>query len=196
MSTLGSVWNHAENAAPEKIAVLEEGRRLSYREMGESIRRIQASLVRRWRLEVGAIVAVLAPNCSEFVISYFAIVGAGGIVQPLDQRLTSEEIKSMLQDSGARYLIVHWTLWPKLERVCAEIPMLQDILGIGFIPAGGELFDDWLARPVEGIFAPDINARNPSEIMYTSGTTGEAKGVLRSHANVQAASRNAIRGFG
>jgi acyl-CoA synthetase (AMP-forming)/AMP-acid ligase II len=74
--------------------------------------------------------------------------------------------------------------------------MLQDILGIGFIPAGGEIFEDWLTRPVEGIFARDINARNPSEIMYTSGTTGEAKGVLRSHANVQAASRNAIRGFG
>jgi long-chain acyl-CoA synthetase len=196
VSTLGSVWNCAEKAAPEKIAVLDKGRCLTYREMGESIRRTQTCLVRRWRLEVGTIVAVLAPNCAEFVISYFAIVSAGAIVQPLDQRLTSEEIKSVLLDSGARYLIVHHTLWPKFEKVRAEIPTLEGILGIGFVPAGGELFEDWSARPVESVGLANIKAHNITEIMYTSGTTGEAKGVLRTHANVQAASRNAIRGFG
>jgi long-chain acyl-CoA synthetase len=196
VSTLGALWNHAEKAASEKTAVLEKGRRLNYREMGESIRRIQAGLVQRWRLEAGAIVAILAPNCAEFVISYFAVASAGGIVQPLDQRLTPEEIKAVMLDSGAGYLIVHRTLWPKFERIRAEIPALEGVVGIDFAPAGGELFDDWLARACEDLPRPNVNTRDVAEIMYTSGTTGEAKGVLRSHANVWAAASNAIRGFG
>jgi long-chain acyl-CoA synthetase len=196
VSTVGSVWNEAERATPEKIAVLAKGRRLTYREMGESIRRTLIGLVLRWRLESGTFVALLTPNCPEFAISYFAITSAGAIVQPLDERLTSEEIKAVLLDSGARYLIVHRTLWPKFEKIRAEIPALKGVLGIDFIPAGGELFDDWLTRPAEGISRADVNARYVAEIMYTSGTTGEAKGVLRTHANVRAASRNAIRGFG
>jgi long-chain acyl-CoA synthetase len=196
VSTLGAAWNHAEKAAPEKTALLEKGRRLTYGEVGESIRRTLAGLVLRWRLEGGTIVALLAPNCAEFVISYFAITSAGAIVQPLDERLTSEEIKAMLLDSGARYLIVHRTLWPKFEKVRTEIPALEGVLGIDFVPKGGEQFDDWLVRPIEGFPRPNVSAGDVAEIMYTSGTTGEAKGVLRTHANVQAASRNAIRGFG
>jgi long-chain acyl-CoA synthetase len=196
VSTLRSLWNHAEEVAPEKTAVLEKGKRLTYRQMGESIRRMLASLVLRWHLEGQTIVAILAPNCAEFAISYFAITSAGAIFQPLDERLTPEEIKAVLLDSGARYLIVHRNLWAKVEKVRAEIPALEGVLGIDFIPEGGEPFDSWLAHPIEGGPRVNVNGYDVAEIMYTSGTTGESKGVLRTHANVLAASRNAIRGFG
>jgi long-chain acyl-CoA synthetase len=196
VSTLRSFWNHAEETAPEKAAVLEKGKRFTYREMGEAIRRTRAGFVLRWRLEGGTIVAILAPNCAEFVISYFAITSAGAIVQPLDERLTSEEIRTVLLDSGAQYLIVHRTLWPRFQKVRSEMSALKGVLGIDFVPEGGELFDDCLATPAEDISRPDVNARDVAEILYTSGTTGEAKGVLRTHANVRAAACNAIRGFG
>ena len=174
--------------------MLEEGRRLTYREMGESIRRTQARLVRRWRLEVGAIVAVLAPNCAEFVISYFAIVSAGAIVQPLDQRLTSEEMNRYCW-IPERYLIVHHTLGRSSKKSAPRFLRSKVFLGLALFRQEGNC--SMIGRL--GLWKACVlrTSRPTMLIMYTSGTTGEAKGVLRTHANVQRhASRNAIRGFG
>jgi long-chain acyl-CoA synthetase len=182
--------------APEKTAMVDRGRRFTYRQVADCIKRVRAGLFLHWEMRPGAVVALLAPNCAEFVISYFALVNAGAIVQPLDERLAPEEIKSTLVNSGACYLIVHESLWPKFDKIRAELPSLKKTLGIGMTAGDGDLFDDWLTRPCLKFPSPDVTPGNIAELMYTSGTTGEPKGVMRSHANVLAASRNSIRGFG
>jgi long-chain acyl-CoA synthetase len=117
-------------------------------------------------------------------------------VQPLDERLTAEEIKTTLLDSGARYIIVHRSLAPKLDKIRAEIPAPKAILGINFTPDNGERFEDWMSQPAEGVSIRPVASGDLAELMYTSGTTGEPKGVMRSHANVLAAARNSTTGFG
>ena len=196
MITLDRLWLHAEQIAPEKTAVVDQGRRFTYREIGERIHRLSAGLLSYWEIRPGAVVALLAPNCAEFIISYFALVSAGAVVQPLDERLTPEEIKTLLLDSGASSLIVHESLWPKFDKIRSELPSVEKILGIGLAPDGGHLFDDWLTRPCLNFPVPDIAPESIAELMYTSGTTGEPKGVKRSHTNVLAAARNSITGFG
>jgi long-chain acyl-CoA synthetase len=196
MSTLVQLWEEAERARPEKIVLISSGQRLTYREVGERIRKLRAAFELRWHLQPGDIVALLLPNSIEFVVSYFAIVMAGGIVQPLDERLSSPEFRSLLLDSRARFLIVHRSLWPKLKEASGSLQHIEGILGIGITHEEAARYDEWLASDVVAPHDSPVNSDTIAELMYTSGTTGEPKAAMRSHRNVRAASRNARKGFG
>jgi acyl-CoA synthetase (AMP-forming)/AMP-acid ligase II len=146
MNTLVALWNEVECKQPDKIAIIDADRRLSYRQLGERICRLSAGLTLRWKTRPGDVIALLAPNCLEFVISYFATVQAGAIVQPLDERLMPEEMKGILLDAGARFLIVHHALWAKFEKIRDGIPPVQGILGIGGVPDRVERFEEWVSH--------------------------------------------------
>ena len=134
MSTLGLFWSRVEKRAPEKTAVVDGENRITYRQLGDAIRWARRSLGSRWGVQPGDVVAILAPNCAEFVVSYFAITGAGAAVQPIDERLTPDEIKAALLDSSARFLIVHRDLAPKFDKIRRDLPPPQGILGIRYAP--------------------------------------------------------------
>ncbi len=193
---LDRLWLDAEQMNPEKTAVVDQARRFTYRQLVECIQRVRARLILHWKVRPATVVALLAPNCAEFIISYFALVCAGAVAQPLDERLTPREIKGLMLDSGASYLIVHESLWSKFDRIRSELPPRKGILEIGASWHSEDLFDDWIAGSWPKSRSPDIAPAEVAELMYTSGTTGEAKGVMRSHANVLAAARNSITGFG
>ena len=198
--TLASLWDVAEQAQADKIAVIAGDRRLSYRDLGVYIRSLSANLYKRWHIRKDDVIALLAPNCPEFIISYFAVVRLGAIIQPLDERLMPEEMSTILADSQARFLIVHQALWPKAEQVVwgngASKASIQKILNIGMAGPGIDTFDAWTDSMSVDESNIDAEPDDIAELMYTSGTTGEPKGVMRSHRNVRAASRNSIRGFG
>lgn len=196
MKTLMDVWQGGERLHPDKMAVIEGGRMLTYGQLGDRVRQVAADLERQWGVQPGDIVALLAPNCVEFVISYFAIVQIGATVQPIDERLTPAEMAAILRDANTRFLIVHYSLWSKFEEAEELGVMVEHRLGIGLTSAGIEPFDAWLRS---GCALPVVAVQSPStvaELMYTSGTTGDPKGVQRTHANVLAAARNSMRGFG
>jgi acyl-CoA synthetase (AMP-forming)/AMP-acid ligase II len=195
-TTIPALWAQAERAAPDKTALVAGGRRLTYGEVGRAARRLAGGLAASWGLGPGEVVALLAPNCPEFVVAYLAVVGSGRVVQPIDERLTPGEIAAVLADSGVRALIVHQALWPRYAAACARAGAVPRVLGIGVTAPGVETFERWVdaaaAETAERAVAPgDI-----AELMYTSGTATSPKAVLRSHANVAAAAGNAIRGFG
>ena len=196
VNTLVELFEKTEHAYADKIAAVAGERRVTYRELGALVRALSASLAHRWGVTRGDVIAVLAPNSIEFIVSYFAIVRLGAIVQPVDERLTPREIGAVLRDSRARAAIVHRVLWPALDAVRADLPDLSQLLGIDVHDAEGvESFAGWAVSPAPAVTA-SVSADDVAELMYTSGTTGVSKAVMRSHANVRAASRNSIRGFG
>ncbi len=139
----------------------------------------------------------MTPNCPAFVISYFAVTRLGGIVQPIDERLSPAEVRAVLEDSAAERVMIHQALWPKLESCLPELPAIKQLLGIGAALQVTDSFAAWTSgHPATPAPEVDITPDMVAELMYTSGTTGEPKGVMRSHRNVRAASRNASRGFG
>lgn len=196
MSTLVTVWDSIEQAYPDKVAVVDGKRRVTYSQFGDQIRRLATGLDQHWEVRPGDVVALLAPNCLEFIVTYFAITRLNGLVQPLDERLDPETIKAILADSEASYLIIHPSLRSKYEKIKNEVPLVDHILSLGDSLSGSETFGEWLGRFPSLKNKNPISSENAAELMYTSGTTGEPKGVMRSHTNVLAASRNSIRGFG
>lgn len=193
MSTLIDLWDRAEAARPDKTALIAGDRRLTYRQAGEQIRRLAARLVACWGVRPGDVVALMAPNIPEFVVSYFAITRTGAVAQPVDERLSAGEVRAVMADSQAHFCIAHPGLWARAEPALDVQPR---VLGIGFAPDNGESFEAWAAGNALPQQLGDVPPPAVAELMYTSGTTGEPKGVMRSHRNVRAASRNSIRGFG
>lgn len=196
MDTLNELWDKAKQKHPRKVAVVMGDKRLTYQRLDQSIRKLSAGLLTHWNIYRGEVVALLSPNCPEFIISYFAIVRSGGIIQPLDERLRPDEMKDILLDARPRILIVHSSLRSKFDQIRSDLPFVEKVLSIGNASGGTEQLENWLSYLPELKQDPDVVSKEAAELMYTSGTTGEPKGALRSHANVLAASRNAIRGFG
>ena len=217
MSTLVSLWDHAEQAHADKTALITPSSRLTYQQVGDAIRTLAANLSSCWQVHKGDVIALMAPNCVEFVVSYFAITHLGAVIQPIDERLSFEEARAVLADSRAQHLIVHQAQWPKLEGILPQLPALKRLLGIGVNVKGVDSFDEWsVVDPPTGLpsraqhtpttavlsgargrmLSATVTPDDVAELMYTSGTTGEPKGVMRSQRNVRAASCNSYRGFG
>ncbi|MEO8328074.1 MAG: AMP-binding protein, partial [Nitrospirota bacterium] len=93
MKSLPMVWREAEGLWPDKIALITDREELTYRELVRRIRRVSNALIRQWDVRPGHVVALLAPNSVEFVVSYFAVTAIAGIVHPIDERLKPEEIR-------------------------------------------------------------------------------------------------------
>ncbi len=195
MTTLRALWGESERFYPDTVAVIAAGKRFTYREIGEQIRGLAFALASRWQIGRGSVVALLAPNCPEFVVTYFAVVSLGAIIQPIDGRLTSAEIALILSDSRANILIVHRSQWHHYEKIRHDLWFVKRVIGIGIEQDDIERFDSFpgVKQILNGSpVSPDTVA----ELIYTSGTTGHPKGVMRSHVNILAAARNATCGFG
>lgn len=131
---------------------------------------------------------LLSENRWEWAAADFAMVAAGIVSVPLYPTLTGEQIRYMLEDSGARALFVSTAAQrEKVAAVSSRLPALEKIICFE-----EELFSRWIgAEPVseedrkqfqsaiEGVSAGDL-----ASIIYTSGTTGTPKGVMLTHGNL------------
>ncbi len=129
--------------------------------------------LRRFGLEQGAVVAVLLRNDPVFADVVFACRMAGTYYCPINWHFTAEEVRFLLEDSGARVLIVHADL---LAAVQAVVPAGVVVLAVGGAHPDAIEYEPWLAAqtPYDG---PRVAPRG--HLAYTSGTTGRPKGVLR-----------------
>ncbi|CAG2135782.1 Bile acid-coenzyme A ligase [Cupriavidus campinensis] len=137
--------------------------------------------LRRLGLQEGDVVAVLLRNDPVFADVIFACRTAGTYYCPINWHFTAEEVRFLLEDSGARVLIAHADLLPALRAV---VPAGVAVLAVGGTHPGTHPgtaadaidYEPWLAAqtPYDG---PRVAPRG--HLAYTSGTTGRPKGVLR-----------------
>ncbi len=163
--------------SPHRPALAHGEVELTYRELGEAVDRLAARLGER----AGERVAVIASNVPALVVSLFGAWRAGATVVPLSARLRSFELRRVFADaqpSAAISLASHggFSLARELDALGEQIATLSS--GI-IVDELGEAREElrWPASESAEPLAPDVAA-----IMYTSGTTGEPKGALMSHA--------------
>ena len=156
---------------PEKIAVVDGERRYSYAELAERSWRL-ANALRSAGLRKGDRVATLLFNSAPMLEAHFGVPAAGGILVAINNRLAKPEVAYILKHSGARFLLLD----AELESL---VPPLAEIT---VIRCGGDdaesPFERFLAAAPEEM--PDSWLENEEEtisINYTSGTTGQPKGV-------------------
>jgi len=176
----------AARRRPERIALQikeEQGyRRCSFRQLIDRAERIAAALLHHHLLK-GDRVAIVSENRPEWIIAYIGVVAAGCTVIPLDIQLNHEDLAALLTRSGAKLVFVSAATWPLLKQTGLPLTL------VSFDPPQDPScvpLDEWM-RTDERPGWVDHQLALPDDvaaILYTSGTTGEPKGVCLTHRNL------------
>ncbi len=146
-----------------------EGRTLSYSEADRLVS-LCAGGLRAMGLQSGGRAAILMENCPEYIITYFAILRAGGITVPVNTLLTPNEITYILTDSGSTILIYSDGFSSHIEKIKGSVPGLTALK-----------FDK---IPREETGPSSSSDSDVAVFLYTSGTTGFPKGAMLTHSNL------------
>ena len=175
----------------EYVALVFEGKEHTNREQHRAANRL-ANALRGLGVGVGDRVVVMLPNCPEVPQGYAAIFKLGGVIVPVIFLLGPEEVRHILLDSEAKVVITSTDMLWKVEPLIGALPTLRHVVLVDGGEGGKTLS---LADLVKG--QPDtwaIAERADSDmavILYTSGTTGQIKGVALSHGNLHSNARAA-----
>jgi fatty-acyl-CoA synthase len=197
--TLQAIFRHAVGVFPRREIVTRRAdksiHRHTYADFGARARRLAGAL-QRLGVRPGDRVATLAWNHYQHLEAYFAIPLMGGILHTLNLRLHPEELAFIVNDADDQIVVVDQTLLPLWEQVAPRTRVRHVIVvgGEGADPAdagsGLRLESglhvrhgyEALLRDAEPLAdGPDPDERNAAAMCYTTGTTGQPKGVLYSH---------------
>ena len=210
--TLAQMLARSAQRYPRRTALTYFGAKMNYGQLHEQVRRCTAGLQ---ALGVAAEdrVALMLPNCPQFVIAYFGVLQAGGIVTATSTMYTAREAGHQWQDAGIGVLIVDRTLLPVASKALEHLASPVKIIVTrerDYYPAQ---MTARLRRPKlvkirpgqQPIVWADLLGfkREPRPVrvrreavaclQYTGGTTGRSKGAMLSHANLVANAWQAVR---
>ena len=194
----------AASVHPDRTAIIDGPRSFTYATMAAQVTRLAHALQARG-LQPGDRVAYLAPNCAELLMAHFAVPLAGGVLVPLNSRLSPGEIAQIVEHSGAGFLVGDGPLLePALENLSAvttvrEIVTLPGETGDAIVVAGTTDYDGLLAAGSDEPMAFTVpDEGDPISLNYTSGTTGDPKGVVYTHRGAYLNSLGEVihQGFG
>ena len=168
---------------PNKEALIFKGQRTTYGELYQQACRLSAALSRSFGLRRGDRVAIFLSNIPEFLQAYYAVEKLGAIAVSLNVMLKRDEVEFILRDCGAKALI---TMPQLLEQVPENILTLRGTVVVGETNRIGCLrfFDLIAERPTSEAPNVRVETEDGAAILYTSGTTGQPKGVLLTHGNL------------
>ncbi|CDO31257.1 class I adenylate-forming enzyme family protein [Mycolicibacterium porcinum] len=181
---IGDIAANNARRYPDKTALVDADRVHTWSQVDERARRLANHLTTRG-LTPGDRVMVIARNCIEWPEISFGLAKAGLVAVPVNIRLAPDEVAHVRDDSGARAVIIHADHAEKFH---------NELTGLGVVMTIGPDYESSLAAADPSVPPADIAPDDVAVILYTSGTTGRAKGVMHTHRALlyQAADTNLV----
>ena len=174
----------------QKPAVIFKDKKISFADLKANVLALALGLKARGAGH-GKKIALYLPNCPEYIYSYLSSFLLGAVVIPLDYMLKTDELMSCLSHAEAELVIA----LPKPEidwdAIKKSIPSLKTVISLGsdfeaLFDKKGTGADSWPnGLKAESEPAPFLSDADPALIMYTSGTTGQPKGILLNYKHLQ-----------
>jgi long-chain acyl-CoA synthetase len=158
-------------------------RSISYIELGRRTSDTAYNL-KKLGVERGDRVAILSESRPEWAIAFFGIISCAGIVVPMDIKLSDTEIEFILNDSGTRCIFVSKKLLESILMLRPKLNQLNSIICLDEVSSEGVMLLKDFKVPENEVAHRDIQPDDTALIVYTSGTTGVAKGVEITYKNL------------
>ncbi len=187
-ASLGAALRDALERWPNETCLIEADRdreklRLTYSDFKEMARPLCRALEDA-DFKVGDRAAIIMTNQSKWLISAYAILFCGGVLVPLDYKLTALEHLQLLAHSKARFLVVEYHLWRAITQLPEFAQLGVEVVLVTEAPAGADLHGAYRWEEFKRKGDPKFVARQREDtacIVYSSGTGGRLKGCVLTH---------------
>lgn len=182
--TLGSSFALSARKYPQKVAVMDESRRLTYRELNERVNRLAHGLA-KLGFKRGDCAATLSNNCTFLMEVYLAHLKLGVVTVPLPVGETRGNIIRQVKITGARFLLFHVEFTELAEEILEAVHSVAHVVAFGgsvprYVTDTEALIQQGSAQELEQLVYEEAEAF----IMFTGGTTGTPKGAVLTHKNL------------
>jgi long-chain acyl-CoA synthetase len=188
--SLGAALRDALDSWPDEVCLIEADRerersRLTYRQFREAAEPLAAALEDSG-FAPGGRAAIIMTNQPKWLVSAYATFFAGGVVVPLDYKLSAAEHLQLLAHSKARVLFVEYPLWRAITQAAAFHEHKLHTILVTEAPSNADLAGGIRWEEFRGTHAPEFRPRSRKDtacIVYSSGTGGRPKGCVLTHEN-------------
>jgi len=180
----------------DRLAVWDGEVRYSFAELLGRTQRLAGALA-AMGVGRGDRVAILDANSHRYLEAYYACAHAGAVLVPLNSRLSPREVDYVLNEAGAKVMLVAAPFFEVFEAARPKLASVEAVLGYGGSLAAETVdYETALSNAAPMVAPVAVKSDEIGQIYYTSGTTGEPKGVCLTFGNMLASAVDAIVGLG